>query len=697
MKIKDARIRTKLIGGFFAVVFIFAVAASHQLISQISLRSLQKEAAVSTNNAVAVKEVNQNLSASSAIITEAIVNRNLEKAAQQFAEFKQSANRDISAILAIAGSDQEKRSAEEFSQHYKKYIDIFEKSFLPLLSQRQDVVALGEGVIVLNSIERETANIHLLAIELIVNNDMALWQAEYPRLKQSLEPLLAAAGKAAVTVEQKAKITYITGGLRQFTDALENRFVPMLKSKERSADTIRSIYDDLDISRARTLATIQTATQMIQDNLNRSKENESRLKQFTEDLDAECAACMKPLNAITQSIMDKNAGVALNHERVASMAISTTIGICIIDLIGALIIASFIIRLITGPVAKAVGVAQAVALGDLTASIDVQQRDEMGALADALNRMVHNLSGLVQVAQRIAMGDLTVGVQPLSDRDGLGHALKDMVGRLSGIIAEINLSANNVAEGAAQMNATSQAMSQGATEQASSLEEISSSMNEIAAQTRLNAENATQANRLAGEAKALAERGNDRMGLMVEAMKGINESGRNISRIIKVIDEIAFQTNLLALNAAVEAARAGRHGKGFAVVAEEVRSLAARSAKAARETAELIEGSVKKVGDGTQMADKTAEALNEIVAATGKVTDLVGEIAAASNEQAQGIGQITQGLGHVDQVTQQNTAHAEQSAASAQELSSQSMLLQQLVSSFKLEENTAPRAVAPQS
>jgi len=270
-----------------------------------------------------------------------------------------------------------------------------------------------------------------------------------------------------------------------------------------------------------------------------------------------------------------------------------------------------------------------------------------------------------------------------------------MVDKLSATIAQISVAADTVAGGAWQMSSTSQALSQGVIEQASSLEEIACSMNEIAAQTRHNAENAAGAEKLAADTKALAEKVNRQMARMVDAIKEINSSSRSILSIIKVIDEVAFQTNLLALNAAVEAARAGRHGKGFAVVADEVRRLALRSARAARETAELIEGSVKKVDDGTEMADVTAEALQEIVEAAGKMTELVADIAAASNEQAQSVAQISAGLDQVDRVTQQNAAHAEESAAAAQDLSNQSKVLQRQVSAFKLDKSSMRRPAEP--
>jgi len=406
-------------------------------------------------------------------------------------------------------------------------------------------------------------------------------------------------------------------------------------------------------------------------------------------------AVLEQAKATAMKGMEDVTGIA--DQAVATLSSSSTImiaGLAMALVIG-IVFAFILTRAITGPMVKGVEFTKQVALGDISANLDVQQKDEIGALAAAMNGMVDNLRKMVKIAEKIADGDLTVEVTALSEKDALGNALKHMVTKLSGIVSEINVSASNVAAGSEQMSSTSQSMSQGATEQASSLEEISSSMNEIASQTKRNAENAVQANKLAGEARDSAEKGNTQMTQMVTAMSDINQSSQSISKIIKVIDEIAFQTNLLALNAAVEAARAGKHGKGFAVVAEEVRNLAARSAKAAKETAELIEGSVKKVEGGTEIATRTAEALKEIVGVAGKVNDLVAEIAAASNEQAQGVSQITQGLGQVDQVTQQNTAHAEESASAAEELSSQAMVLQQLVTNFKLADDKAAVRTAP--
>lgn len=329
--------------------------------------------------------------------------------------------------------------------------------------------------------------------------------------------------------------------------------------------------------------------------------------------------------------------------------------------------------------------------GKLSVRVDAAKhqgkyRQVVEGVNNTLDAVITPVNEASACLKEMAAGNLDVEMKGdyKGDHAVIEDNLNATLAALNDILNQVAVAVDQVTTGAHQVSDSSQSLSQSATESASSLEEITASMHELTSQTSLNAENATQANQLTTQARMSAEKGEEQMGNMVKAMNDINQSAASISKIIKAIDEIAFQTNLLALNAAVEAARAGKHGKGFTVVAEEVRNLAQRSAAAAKETAEMIEGSIKKTEVGTRIAEETSKALEEIVMDSTKVTDLIGEIASASKEQAQGIGQINQGLTQVDQVTQQVTANAEESASASEELSSQSLQLKQMLTKFRL-------------
>ncbi len=356
-------------------------------------------------------------------------------------------------------------------------------------------------------------------------------------------------------------------------------------------------------------------------------------------------------------------------------------GVVVVVLIVMIIL---LVRPITRDLLKSIKFAESVRQGDLSGRLELGRGDEIGTLALALDGMAESLQQRAELAEAIVDGDLTREITLASDKDVLGRALLNMTSRLNEILAQINEAGLKIETDSGQVSTLAQDLSQGSTEQASAIEEIGAGISDLSTRTGENAENAENANQLAASARHAADEGSRQMENMVLAMQEINESGQNISKIIKTIDEIAFQTNLLALNAAVEAARAGQHGKGFAVVAEEVRNLAARSAKAAQETATLIAGSVQKGENGTAIAEKTAQALSEIVAGIGKTSDIVAEIAVSSRAQAEGLSQVNDGLIQVDQVVQRNTAGAEESAAAAEELSSQARHMSGLIGHFKL-------------
>ena len=336
-----------------------------------------------------------------------------------------------------------------------------------------------------------------------------------------------------------------------------------------------------------------------------------------------------------------------------------------------------------GPlVADAVGFIKALVIGinllggvALFSVFWVIRQGVLGPLEDAL-----------LLAGRIAQGDLTGQVEARS-QDEVGRlmaALTDMQRNLSGMVAEVRRSAEGLGASSVEIAQGNHDLSARTESQASALEETAASMEELGAAVKQNADSAVQANQLAMNASSIAIKGGNVVAQVVDTMKGINDASKKISDIIGVIDGIAFQTNILALNAAVEAARAGEQGRGFAVVASEVRSLAGRSAQAAKEIKMLINASVDRVAQGTTLVGQAGTTMTQVVSSIQHVTDLVGEISAASSQQSSGVSQVCEAVSQMDQVTQQNAALVEEMAAAASSLKSQAQELVQAVSVFRL-------------
>ncbi|SCB27196.1 methyl-accepting chemotaxis protein [Bradyrhizobium shewense] len=353
----------------------------------------------------------------------------------------------------------------------------------------------------------------------------------------------------------------------------------------------------------------------------------------------------------------------------------------IVSLIVAAIGAVWISINISRSLAKAVGLADAVAIGDLSHKIDASSNDEIGDLVKSLNAMTANLNATAAVANEIAQGNLTIEAKPLSDKDTLGLALERMVEKLRQIVSEALTAAQNVSAGSQELSASAEQLSQGATEQASSAEEASSSMEEMASNVKQNADNANQTEKIAAQSAKDAEASGAAVGRAVNAMQTIAEK-------ITIVQEIARQTDLLALNAAVEAARAGEHGKGFAVVASEVRKLAERSQAAAAEIGTLSADTVK-------VAQEAGAMLSKLVPDIKRTAELVEEITAACREQDVGSAQINQAIQQLDKVGQQNASASEQVSSTSEELASQAEQLQSTIAYFRIEHGAKSQAPAP--
>jgi len=342
------------------------------------------------------------------------------------------------------------------------------------------------------------------------------------------------------------------------------------------------------------------------------------------------------------------------------------------------------------PISEINAVMNKLSHGEFDVKVTGNYKGDFNSIREAVNRTIDSLSSYVsdmsQVLEALSGGDLTKHIE----REYLGqfakikHSINNIADTLNKTMAEISNAADNILSGAKEIANSSMDLANGSSVQASSVVQLSSSMEKINKETSQNAENASDANAFADNAALNAQLGNDAMQHMLEAMMQIKESSKNISRIIKDIQEIAFQTNLLSLNAAIEAARAGTYGKGFSVVAEEVRSLASRSQRSATETTDIIENSIAQIDEGVAIAKETADSLNKILSNAGDVLAIVNNIALSSREQSEAIDGFSIGLEQITSVVQSNSAVSEEAAAAAQELNSQAEMLRAMVRYFKL-------------
>ena len=422
-----------------------------------------------------------------------------------------------------------------------------------------------------------------------------------------------------------------TGTIREMFE--ENKHLPLNEAVRTALADVQQPLDEY----------VQRATRLVSAAAEDRKQAEAQLPAFLEAF----SAMEVKLSKVSDLIGEEVAVAKVAADSTARASSQWMVGAICVGLLASLASAVLLLRAIMIPIGVLIDRVKDIAQGDgdLTRRIDESRSDEIGQL---------------------------------------GRWFNVFVGKIERVVEEVKAGAHEIDAGGAQIASSSQSLAHGASEQASSLQQISASLEQISGQTQQSAENARQASALAEENKKTADRGQQEMSEMSKAVNDIKQSSGEISKIIRVIDEIAFQTNLLALNAAVEAARAGEAGKGFAVVAEEVRNLAHRSAEAAKNTSTMIEDSVKRSERGVQIATRVGQALEEITASTGKVSALLSEIASASNEQSVGISQINQGVSQLDQVTQQNAGNSEELASSAEEMSSQVANLSGLVGHFKV-------------
>lgn len=475
--------------------------------------------------------------------------------------------------------------------------------------------------------------------------------------------------------QQEQMIEEYKADARKYLDLFEERMVSLSPEIQAQYQTVEdeinlwyeSTQKDIDMAKAGQVD--QAVNDLIVNGKVIADDVENGLVELINTIEADT-------KAKEATIQQQLVGLTIVQVVVMVLAVLITIMYCL-----------FLIKAITRPMSKLSVAAKKMTLGDIDVDCEKIYNDDLGELLDEFAQMADAIREQTRITEAISKGDLSREANPRSDRDVLGKAIVRLLSENNMTLSNVKEASAQITVGSEQVANASQALAQGSTEQASAIQQVTASMDEVTQRTKANATEAGEANVLVQNIKEMATSGNEQMKSMIGAMDDINASSETISKIIKTIDDIAFQTNILALNAAVEAARAGEAGKGFAVVADEVRNLASKSAEAASNTTALIEGTIAAVENGTEIAGRTAEAISATVESTRSAVDYVDKITTAAESQAEAISQVTTGMDQISSVVQTNSATSEESAAASEELSSQSQLLKSLVTRFKLRTN----------